>query len=208
MITQQSSVAQFLDDLASKAPTPGGGSAAAIMGAMGAALVSMVSNLTVGKDKYAAVEPEMRHLLARADALREDLLAAVAADIRVFDEVMAAYALARAPEAVIPARTAAIQTALRAATEVPLACARLCAEVIALSRRAAANGNPNVISDAGVAVMAAYAGLKSAALNVYINIKALKDRDFAAQSRAEIDALCAAAEQASMEIYALVKSKL
>ncbi len=208
MITQQSTLAQFLDDLASKAPTPGGGSAAAIMGAMGAALVSMVSNLTVGKDQYAAVEPEMRHLLARADALRGDLLAAVAADIRVFDEVMAAYALPRTPEAVIPARTAAIQTALRAATEVPLGCARLCAEVIALSRRAAANGNTNVISDAGVAVMAAYAGLKSAALNVYINIKALKDRDFAARCKAETDALCLSAERDSAEIYALVMRKL
>ena len=123
------SLGQFLDDLAGKAPTPGGGSAAALIGALGAALVSMVSNLTIGKANYAAVEPEMRELLAHAETIRRQLLDAMAADIRVFSLVMAAYALPRTPESATATRTAAIQSALRSATEVPLICARLCAEV-------------------------------------------------------------------------------
>ena len=207
MIKDQS-VAVFLDALASKAPTPGGGGAAAIMGAMGAALVSMVCTLTLGKEKYAAVDDEMRALLAEAERLRTTLTDEIAADAAAFDRVMAAYGLPKGDDAEKAARTAAIQGALRTATEVPLACARICAAVIALSGRAAEIGNLNVISDAGVAVMAAYAGLKSAALNVYINVGAIKDASFASAARATIDALVAQGETAMPEIYARVKNKL
>jgi formiminotetrahydrofolate cyclodeaminase len=202
------SVAVFLDQLASKASTPGGGSAAAIMGAMGAALVSMVCNLTIGKEKYAAVEGEMKALVAESEKLRAELTAHVNADVQAFDQVMAAYGLPKGDDAEKAARTAAIQTALRTATEVPLACARTCAAAIALSRRAAELGNLNVISDAGVAVMAAYAGLKSAALNVYINVGSLKDEAFATAARNEIEALVTAGEGATPEIYAIVRAKL
>ncbi len=202
------SLEEFLDQLASRSSTPGGGSAAGVMGAMGAALVAMVCNLTIGKEKYQAVEGEMRELLADAEALRADLTDLVAADVAAFDEVMAAYGLPKASEAEKTARTATIQRALGAASEVPLGCARLCARIIALSRRAAEGGNLNVVSDAGVAVMAAYAGLKSAALNVYINAGAIKDQDYVARTTAEIERLIAAAERDAPAVFALVKAKL
>lgn len=198
----------FLYELASKASTPGGGSAAAIVGAMGAALVSMVCNLTIGKKNYADVEGEMKTVLSRAEELRERLTDMIRADVEVFDQVMAAYAMPKDTEEDKAARSEAIQTALRAATAVPLDCARACAEVIELSRAAAEKGNLNVISDAGVAVLAAHAALRSAALNVYINVGGIKDKAFAQERVAELEHILAGTDAATDEIYALVKSKL
>lgn len=198
----------FLDQLASKASTPGGGSAAAIMGAMGAALVSMVCNLTIGKEKYAGVEDEMKEVLSRAEALREQMTDMIRQDVAVFDQVMGAYGMPKDTEEQKIARAEAIQKALQAATDVPLACAQTCVEVISLSRTAAEKGNLNVISDAGVAVVAAYAALRSAALNVYINIGNIRDQSFAARRRAELERLLQGADSEAEAIYSLVKSKL
>jgi formiminotetrahydrofolate cyclodeaminase len=202
------SVQVFLDELASKAPTPGGGSAAAVMGAQSAALTSMVCNLTIGKPKYAEVEAEMQALLERSEALREKLIGMIKADVDVFDRLMATYGLPKETEEEKTARSAAIQAVLKEATEVPLACARACAEAIELSRIAADKGNLGVISDAGVAVMAGYGALKSAALNVYINAGSLKDRDFAEAKLAELERIMKGADVAAEEIYQLVKAKL
>jgi formiminotetrahydrofolate cyclodeaminase len=198
----------FLDELASKAPTPGGGSAAALMGAQSAALTGMVCNLTVGKPKFAQVEADMQSLLTKSESLRERLTAMIQADIDVFDRLMAAYGLPKESDEQKAARSEAIQAALKEATEVPLACAGLCAEAVTLSRIAAEKGNPGVISDAGVAAMAAYAGLKSAALNVYINAGSLKDRSLAESKLSELEALLQGAEGAVEEIYGIVKAKL
>lgn len=207
MMTDES-LQTFLDQLASRASTPGGGSAAGLMGAMGAALVSMVCNLTLGKEKHADVAAEMATVLASAEELRAGLTAAITEDIAAFDAVMAAYGLARATDEEKALRTAAIQLALKQATEAPLACARLAAAVIELSRPVALRGNPNVVSDAGVAVMAGWASLRSAALNVYVNAGAIKDREFADARLAELAALLAAAEPAMEEIYAEVRRRL
>lgn len=207
MIIEQP-VTQFLDELASSAATPGGGSGAAIMGALGAALVSMVCNLTIGKRNYAEVEPEMRSVLHDAEALRQRLADMVAEDIAAFNGLMAAYGLPKQTDDEKAARGAAIQYALIAATEAPLACARACAEVIKLSMRAAEVGNRNVISDAGVGALAAQAALRSAALNVDINVPSLQDQAFAQACRDEMDALLASAVPLSEQAIALVKSKL
>jgi len=207
MIIEQP-VTQFLDELASSAATPGGGSGAAIMGALGAALVSMVCNLTIGKKNYAEVEGEMREVLAGAEALRARLADMVAEDIAAFNGLMAAYGLPKQTDDEKAARGAAIQHALIAATEAPLACARACADVIKLSMRAAEVGNRNVISDAGVGALAAQAALRSAALNVDINVPSLQDQVFAKACRDEMDALLASAVPLSEQAIALVKSKL
>lgn len=198
----------FFDDLASKAPTPGGGSAAAVMGAQSAALTSMVCNLTIGKPKYAEVEADMQALLEKSEALREKLTAMIKADVDVFERLMATYGLPKETDGQKAVRSEAIQTVLKEATEVPLACAHACAEAIALSRIAAEKGNTGVISDAGVAVMAALAGLKSAALNVYINVGGLKDKTFAAACLEELEAIMKDSDVSAEEIYRLVKSKL
>ena len=207
MFTEQQ-LQTFLDQLASKASTPGGGSAAAVMGAMGAALVSMVGNLTVGKKNYEDVNDEMQGFLARSEALRAQLTGMIQADVAVFDKVMAAYGMSRETEDEKTARSASIQAALKEATDVPLACAQLCADVIELCRPVAEKGNLNVISDAGVAVLAAHAALRSAALNVYINIGGIRDEAFVQDRRNKLEFVLSGAGTATESVYELVKSKL
>jgi formiminotetrahydrofolate cyclodeaminase len=202
------SVEKFLDDLASGNPTPGGGSAAAIMGAMGAALVSMVCNVTIGKKGYEGVEAEMRAVLHEAEKVRRRLTAMVAEDIAAFDSILAAYKLPKASDDDKARRGVAIQAGLRRATEVPLDCARVCGEVVALSRRASEHGYLNVISDGGVGVLAGFTGLRSAALNVYINAPALKDREFAERAVAELEKLVGLCAAESEAVYTIVRNKL
>jgi formiminotetrahydrofolate cyclodeaminase len=198
----------FLDELASKSSTPGGGSVAAIMGAMGAALVSMVANLTVGKKNYEEVDAEMQDLLARSEQLREQLTAMIKADVDVFGQVMEAYGMPKESDEEKAARSMTIQSTLKAATDAPLECAKLCADIILLCKPMAEKGNTNVTSDAGVAVLAANAALRSAALNVYINISGIKDENFVNDRRKQTEALLDANSQLTEEIYDLVKSKL
>ena len=207
MITD-SSIEKFLDDLAGPNPTPGGGSAAAIMGAMGAALVSMVCNVTMGKKGYEGVEAEMRAILHESERVRRRLTAMVAEDIAAFDSILAAYKMPKAGDDERAVRAAAIQAGLRRATEVPLDCARVCAEVVALSRRASEHGYLNVVSDGGVGVLAGFTGLRSAALNVYINAPALKDRAFAERATAELEKLVAHCAAESEAVYEIVRGKL
>ncbi len=202
------SLQDYLDTLASSAPTPGGGSAAALMGAQAAALTSMVCNLTIGKPKYVEVEADMQTLLQKSEALRTTLTAMIKADVDVFNQLMVAYGLAKTTEQEKSTRSQQIQTVLKEATQIPLDCAKACAMAIEQSEEAAAKGNLNVISDAGVAVMSAYAGLKSAALNVYINTASLKDRDFAEQKLAELGLILASTDVKAEEIYKIVKNKL
>jgi formiminotetrahydrofolate cyclodeaminase len=207
-MTANSTIATFLDDLASERPTPGGGGAAAVCGAIGAALVSMVANLTIGKKNYEAVSEDLAAVKARAEMLRAELTAAIEEDVVAFNAVMGAYGLPRASDEEKAQRTAAIQAALKDATLTPLRAVKACFEVIAVSAAAAEKGNLNVISDAGVAVLAANAGLRSAALNVFINAKAIKDRDFAETQLAEVNALLARAAEMTEQVYQTVRTKI
>ncbi len=202
------SIDVFLDELASKSATPGGGSVAAIMGAQAAALVTMVCHLTIGKPKYAEVEVEMQALLEKSEALRAKLTGMIKADIDVFDRLMAAYGLPKETDEEKQQRSAVIQVVLKDAIDVPLECARACTEAVALSQVAAGKGSVAVISDAGVAVMAAYAGLKSAALNVYINTASLKDRVFAEAKLAELEKILDGIDATVADTYQLVRGKL
>jgi methenyltetrahydrofolate cyclohydrolase len=207
-VITQSSIDEFLERLASGDPTPGGGSAAAIMGAMGAALVSMVCSVTIGKKGYEMAEPEIRAVRTQSEALRLRLAAMVAEDVAAFDGLMAAYKLPKASDDDKSRRAAAIQASLRRATEVPLDCTRVCAQVIGLARRAGEHGYRGVISDAGVGVLAAAAGARSAALNVHINAPALKDREFADAATKELDKLLAYCVTETEAVYTLVRNKL
>ena len=206
-MNSQGTVEDFLEQLASAAPTPGGGSAAAIMGAMGAALVSMVCNVTLGKIGQEQAAAEMLAVRTESEMLRTRLMAMVDEDIAAFDSLMAAYKLPRTGDDDKAHRAAAIQAGLRRATEVPLDCARACAAIIALAARATAQGYRGVISDAGAGVVAAHAALRSAALNVYINAPALKDTEFARRSVAEIDALAASSAVDSEAVYTSVRRR-
>ncbi len=202
------SIDVFLNELASRQATPGGGSAAAVMGAQAAALISMVCNLTIGKPKYAEVEADMIRLLSQSEDLRAQLTAMIKADVEVFDQLMACYGLPKDTDQQKAARSVQIQAVLKAATLVPLDCARACAKTIELSRIAAEKGNTGVVSDAGVAVMCGYGALKSAALNVYINAGSIKDREFAEAKLVELEQILSGAEEKVEEIYQIVRNKL
>ena len=198
----------FLDGLASKTSTPGGGGAAAVSGAMGAALISMVANFTIGKKGCEDVEEESKQILAKSEELRVKLTDAINDDVDVFNRVMAAYGMPKESDEEKATRSTEIQAALKEATDVPLECAKLCREVVNLSQPIAEKGNKNVISDAGVAVLAGYAGLRSAALNVYINIGGIKDKEFADDRRQQLESLLDDMDVLKEEIYELVKSRL
>ncbi len=175
---------------------------------MGAALVSMVCNLTVGKKGYEEVEDHLKDVLKQAEALRDRLTDMIRDDVEVFDRLMASYGLPKETDEEKAVRSEEIQASLKEATDVPLNCARACAEAIELCRDAAEKGNLNVISDAGVAVVAADAAMKSAALNVYINVGSIKDKAFAEERSTELKKILKDADGQTSEIYELVKSKL
>ena len=168
-------VREFLEILGSSSPTPGGGAAAALAGAMGAALVEMTANLTIGRPKFAAVDAEARAIGAAAAVLRRQLAEHVDGDARAYDGVMAAYRLPRATDEEKAARVAAIQAALVGAAEEPLAAARACAAVLPLAERAAPILNPQVVSDVRVGAVLAHAGLEGAAENVDVNLAMMTD---------------------------------
>jgi formiminotetrahydrofolate cyclodeaminase len=207
-MVKDNNIELFLDDLASRKPTPSGGSAAAVMGAMGAALVSMVCNLTIGKTQYRDFEEEFKSVLTKAEELRRDLTKMIEEDVQAFDAVMRAYGMPRLTKDETATRAQAIQTALKTATLVPMRCCRACREVITLGSVVAEKGNRNVISDAGVAAVAAYAALRSAALNVFTNATAITDRIFAEDQLAELEQLLSQAATATETSYQVVKEKL
>ncbi len=204
----EKSVATFLDELASSAPAPGGGSVAALSGALGAALVSMVCNLTVGKKKYADVEEEIKNILAQSEALRRELVNLLEEDIQVYTKVSQAYKMPRGTEEEKRARAEAIQAALKEATDVPMRVAEACVKVLDLCSPVAEKGNVRAVSDAGIGALMAEAGLRSAALNVLINLGAIKDEAFVAENRAKLEGLLAGKSELKEEIYDLVVSKL
>src|SRR5512136_2942856 len=162
MDIKRSSIQAFLDELASSSATPGGGTAAAMAGAASAALIGMVCNLTIGRPRFAAAEDDLRAALAQAGALRGQLTALTEADTDAFNQVMAAYRLPKDSDEQQSARQAAIQTALKQATHVPLETATACATALHLVGRITTAVNPNALSDAGTAAVLAEAGLRGA----------------------------------------------
>lgn len=205
---QDKTLDKFLDELASAAPTPGGGSAAALIGATGAALISMVCNVTLGKKGQEAVSGEMMAVRTSSERLRARLTAMVSDDISAFNILMQAYRLPKATDAEKAERAAAIQVGLKAATEAPLDCARVCAEVIGVARRAAEHGFAGVISDAGVGVLAAQAALRSASLNVAINVPNLNDKEFVRAASEELDRLLEFGARESEAVFNIVRGRL
>ena len=169
-------IGTWLEALASSASAPGGGAAAALSAAIGAALIEMVCNLTIGRPRYAAHEALMREALARATTLRRRALGLAAADARAFGAVTDAYRLPKETDAQARARAERIQGALIGATEVPLETAALAAEVVQLAGRIVDGANVNALADIAAAAAAARAALETALVNVEANLAALPDR--------------------------------
>ena len=198
----------FLDELASNVPAPGGGSVAALAGAIGAALISMVGSLTVGKEKYASVQDDIKSLLKKSEKLRHELTDLIEEDVRVYTELNQTMKMPRDTEAQKQARARAMDRALKAATDVPMRVAAACVAVMDLCLPAAEKGNRNAVSDVGVGILMAEAGLRSAALNVLINLGWIKDEAFVRESRQKLDGLLKGKSALRDEIYELVTSKL
>ncbi len=170
-------VNEFAEVLASSSPAPGGGSVAALAGALSAGLSAMVARLTRGK-QYAAVEGEMADKCKEADTLRERLEKLVDADTEAFNQVMAGFKLPKSNDAEITARTAAIQEATKGATLVPFEVMKQGVEALKFAERAAEVGNTNSASDSGVAALLGLACVRGACFNVRINLKDITDTDF------------------------------
>jgi formiminotetrahydrofolate cyclodeaminase len=205
---QGESLATFLDQLASSAPTPGGGSVAALCGALSAALSSMVANLTLGREKYRDVEPEVRLALERAEQLRSRFLELIDEDITAYGALSAAYRLPKSTAEEQATRSSQIQAALTGAAEAPLRMVEQARQALELCQTLASIGNPNVISDVGVAAITAYATLESGELNVLINLKTMKDKELA---RGFFQRLSAAQEDANTmrrDILRAVRQKM
>ena len=189
--------------LASNKPVPGGGGAAALVGALASALGEMVVNLTVGKKKYAAAEKELLALRERCASAREALLRLSEQDAEDFAPLAAAYAL----PADAPGRADILESATLRACDAPMKMLRACAEVISYAERLAEIGSTLVLSDAACAAALAGGAMKSASLNVFINTKALKDRAQAEKLEKEADALLETWLPRADKVYtAIVKS--
>jgi glutamate formiminotransferase/formiminotetrahydrofolate cyclodeaminase len=179
-------VGDFVDEVSRETPAPGGGSIAALAGSIGAALASMVANLTAGKPGFTQRLGELAALAERAQAVKDCLLVAVDEDAQAFNGVIAALRLPKDTPEQTAERDAALQAGYRRATEVPLATARRCREALDLCLAVARSGNDAMLSDAGVGALMAMAGLQGAAYNARINLKSIRDADYVGRVDAEI----------------------
>lgn len=198
----------YFDDAASKKPAPGGGSVSAAVGALGAALVAMVCNLTRGREKFAAVEDEIVALVARAEADRAKLEKLLQDDTTAYNGVIDAYKMPKETDEEKAARKAAVQAGLIVAADVPLEICRVAVDVCRLSRTAAQLGNPQAVTDAGVGAVLGEAAVVGAALNVRINLGSIEDCDYTSAAAAEIDAIQQEAAALREEVLTITLSKL
>ena len=193
--------AGFTDLLASDAPAPGGGSAAALEGALGAALTAMVCSLTVGKKKYAEHEELARSVQAKANELRTRFVDVMDRDTEAFNVVSAAFGMPKATDEEKAARSAAIQKGLEGCTKTPFEMMELAVETLELTASVLGKSNDSAASDLGVSALSLRAAIQGAWLNVLINIGSLKDQELAADYRQKGEALLARALPLADEIY-------
>ena len=195
-------VQEFVETLASDAPSPGGGSAAALSGAIGAGLAAMVGALTQGRKKYAEFADFAKEVQEKENRLRTSLLDVMDRDTEAFDLVSAAFALPKETEEQKAARSAAIQEGLKGCTETPMACMELCAEAIEIAHAFLEHGfNQSSASDLGVAFLSLRSAMQGAWLNVKINISSIKDASFAEAKRSRGEELLARALPLADEGY-------
>ncbi len=205
---ESTTISNFLETLSSDAPAPGGGSVAALSGAMAAALVCMVCNLTIGREKFAAQENEIISIRDKASQLREELVQAIAKDIDAYNQVIACYKLPKSTAEDKIERQKAMQASLKRANEVPYEAAELCDRILQLDKSLPKIGNPNAVSDVAVSAQLAEAGLQSALYNVDINCNYIKDDDYTAVYRKKRADLSKHGSKLKEEILVEVRSML
>ena len=199
---------EFVEVLASKAPVPGGGGASALVGAIGTALGNMVGSLTVGKKKYADVEEEMYELKGKTDALQKELLHLIERDAEVFEPLSKAYGMPRNPEEEKAEGARVMEIVLKDACSVPMEIMERCCEAIDLIEVFAEKGSTLAISDAGVGATFCKAALEGASLNVFINTKSMKNREYADELNKKADEMLSVYTKKAEEIYQSVAARL
>ena len=189
----------FSDELSSDSPAPGGGSVAALAGTLGASLSSMVANLTFGKKKWLPMFDQMCQIAQKSQLLKDELLQLIDADTESFKTVLEAYKMPKNTGSHIIRRNEAIDAAMKEATNIPFQTLKCCREIMDLALEAAHYGNPNSVSDAGVAAEMANAGVHGAALNVFINLKDIKDKKFCVKMKRNTEDLVKYADKLLMK---------
>ena len=203
MSTAEQTCGAFLDALASKAPTPGGGGASALVGALGTALCTMVGNYTVGKKKYAGVEEDVKALMAKAEDIRARLLALVDADAAAFEPLSRAYSIPKDD----PRRGEIMEQCLRDAAAAPMEILRLGCEAIDLHREMLDKGSVMMLSDVGTGVIFCWSALYGACLNVKVNTKSMADRAYAEAMNREADQLVNQYWKIAEQVYEAVMGR-
>ena len=198
----------YVDDAASGKPAPGGGSVSACAGALGAALVSMVCNLTIGKEKFAAVESRLGDVVARSEACRSELERLLQDDTTAYNGVIEGYRMPKDSPEQQAARAAHIQAALKVAANVPLEIARVALRVCRLAETAAELGNPAAVTDAAIGAILGEGAAQGAALNVLINLSSIKDESYVAACRAELSSILDEAVRLRAEVTDITHGKL
>jgi len=198
-------VKQFLEETASNSPVPGGGSVAALSGALAAGLAEMVAGLTVGRKGFEAVEPKMKSIREKARAFRTKLVEDIQSDSDAYNQVMAAYKLPKQTEAEKMERSEAIQAGLRQAAQVPLEVARHSLQILGLAETVITQGNPNAVTDGAVGAMLARTAGLAALYNVKINLSSIKDKEFVEETAQEVNHLEAEILHRERQILAGIK---
>lgn len=191
---------ELLKDLSSDSPAPGGGSVAALSGCLGAALVSMVCNLSIGKKEYKQVEKELKDVLKESNTIKKELFNLSKKDAEAYNGVIAAYKILDKEK-----KKENLQIAYKKAAEVPYEVAKKCIKVMEMAERTSLIGNENAITDSGVGALMAYSGLRGALLNVKVNLKYIKDRNYVAEKEIEIKNLEIKADEVIGEIIGRVE---
>ncbi|UCG67973.1 MAG: cyclodeaminase/cyclohydrolase family protein [Thermoplasmata archaeon] len=193
----------MLNEISSKSPAPGGGSVSALSGCFGAALVSMVCNLSIGKKRFVDVENELKEILSETKILKSELFDLSRKDIEAFNEVMVALKISDKE-----AKKENLQKAYKEAALVPLEVAERCLRVMELAQITIIKGNQNAVTDSGVAALMAHAGLKGAVLNVKVNLISIEDEQFNLEKKAKIEDLESKAEHLLGMIFEKVEDSL
>jgi len=199
---------EFVKTLASDAPTPGGGSVAALNGALGCSLLLMVCNLTLGKEKYKDAWPDLESLRTELEELLEELTDSIDRDAAAYDTFTAARKLPKSTDEEKKARREAMQTAMKTAAETPKATARYIHQALKMAKDIAEKGNPNVLSDAGTGVSCLLSGLYGAILNIGINLGGIKDEAYTHQMKIEMNFLWNEGEKLAEDVMEYTNREL
>ena len=202
------SLTDFSTRLASEQPAPGGGSASAAVAALGAGLLIMTCNLTIGREKFQDAEEDLMEVREELEPIRVMLLASVDRDSEAYDAVIDAFGMPKTTAEEKAERKAAIQSAMRAASEVPMDMARRAGRALNLASIVAGKGNPNALSDTGCGARFLEAGLRGALYNVRINLPSIKDEAYVAEMTSEVERLSQRADEAMAKVLAIIESGL